>query len=69
MKNSIHISDFNFQFAGYGHYKVTYISPVTLKSFSTTTSNMSIIDATKNENPDDIKKCDLIELKRICKSK
>lgn len=67
MKNSIHISDFKFQFSGYGHYKVTYTSPVTLKSFSITTSNMPLIDSTKNET--EPKKCDLLELKRICKSK
>jgi hypothetical protein len=67
MTNQIHISDFTFEFAGYGHYKVTYTSPVTLKSYSTTINNMSIIDATKNE--DEPKKTDLLELKRICKSK
>jgi hypothetical protein len=67
MKHSIHICDFHFQFAGYGHYRVTYTSPVTLKSYSTTINNMRIIDETKNA--DEPKKSDLLELKRICKSK
>jgi hypothetical protein len=65
MNNSIRISDFNFQFSGYGHYKVTYFSPVTGKSWTATTSNMPLIDATKNtENP---KKVDLNALKKFCK--
>ena len=67
MTQLIQLSDFNFQFAGYGHYKVTYTSPVTLKSFTITTNNMCIIDETKNS--DEPKKLDLLELKRICKSK
>lgn len=67
MTNSIHISDFKFQFAGYGHYKVTYQSPVTLKEWSRTIDSMWLIDATKNS--DEPKKSDLLELKRICKSK
>lgn len=57
------ISDFSF--AGHGHYKVTYTSPVTGKKWSTVTHDMPLIDATKNaENP---KKCDLIRLKNACK--
>ena len=65
MTNSISISDFSFQFAGYGHYKVTYFSRKTGKSWTSTTSNMPLIDATKNtEYP---KKCDLKALKRLCK--
>lgn len=65
MKNSIKLSDFSFKLAGYGHYKVTYTSPVTGKSWSTTTSNMPLIDATKNsDNP---KKSDLNVLKKLCK--
>ena len=62
----IKISDFNFCPAGYGHYKVTYQSPVTLKTFTVTTSNMPLIDVTKNsDNP---KVSDLNTLKSICKS-
>ena len=48
MKNQISISNFNFQFAGYGHYKVTYTSAVTGKSWTKTINDMTIIDATKN---------------------
>jgi hypothetical protein len=66
MKNSIKTSDFRFQPAGYGHYKVTYTSPVTGKEFTATISDMTLIDATKNaECP---KKRDLQDLKRICKN-
>lgn len=66
MKNSIKLSDFSFQFSGYGHYKVTYTSPVTGKSWTATTNNMPLIDATKNA--DDVKKVSLEELKRVCKN-
>ena len=59
----------NFKFrpsSGYGHYKVTYTSPVTNKQWSTITNNMPLIDATKNaENP---KIKDLNELKKLCKN-
>lgn len=62
---TISISDFTFQFSGYGHYKVTYTSPITGKSYLTVTNNMPLIDATKNtDNP---KKGDLIRLKNVCK--
>lgn len=64
-KNQISISDFSFSFAGYGHYKVTYTSPVTRKTWSTVTHDMPLIDVTKNsDNP---KKVDLIRLKNACK--
>lgn len=66
-RKSISISDFSFTFSGYGHYKVTYTSPVTRKSWTVTTNNMPLIDATKNE--DDPKKCDLEALKKLCKNK
>jgi len=66
MKNSIKITDFQFQFSGYGHYKVTYTNPATGKTWTTTTSNMPLIDATKNaEEP---KKKDLNQLKSLCKN-
>lgn len=65
MKTKISISDFAFVVAGYGHYKVTYKSPITGKEWSKTTSDMPLIDATKNaEEP---KKIDLERLKRFCK--
>jgi hypothetical protein len=65
MKNQISLSDFNFKFEGYGHYKVTYTSPVTGKKHSRITDNMPLIDVTKNE--DQPLKKDLIDLKRLCK--
>jgi len=66
MKNSICISDFIFMPSGYGHYKVTYRSPVTFKKWTTITNNMPLIDATKNaEEP---KKCNLNRLKYTCKN-
>ena len=67
MKRLIKLSDFRFEFSGYGHYKVYYISPVTLKEYTQITNNMSLIDVTKNS--DDPKKCDLITLKNLCKNK
>jgi hypothetical protein len=65
MKQKISLSDFRFEFAGYGHYKVTYVSPVTFKEWKITTSNMPLIDATKNSDEPKVK--DLISLKRLCK--
>ena len=51
--------------SGYGHYKVTYTSPTTGKQWTKITSNMPLIDATKNaEEP---KQKDLNELKRLLK--
>jgi len=67
MKQSISISDFNFEIAGYGHYRVTYTSPVTGKSWTTVTNNMPLIDKTKNAD-EEPKKCDLNDLKKLCKS-
>lgn len=65
MKNNISISDFNFLPSGYGHYKVTYTSPNTGKQWTTVTSNMPLIDETKNaEEP---KKVNLNRLKSLCK--
>lgn len=65
MKRKISLMDFDFHFAGYGHYRVTYISPVTGKQWTRTTDNMPLIDATKNE--DEPKRKDLETLKRFCK--
>ena len=67
MKTSIQKSDFTFNFSGNGHYKVTYISPITGKNWNATTNNMPLIDATKNT--DSPKICDLNDLKNVCKSK
>ena len=66
MKRNININDFKFEFAGYGHYKVTYTSPKIGKKWSATINNMSLIDATINaEEP---KKQDLEYLKKIVKN-
>jgi hypothetical protein len=66
MKTTISLSDFGFQFSGYGHYNVTYTSPVTGKSWTAATNNMPLIDATKNA--DEPKKKDLEILKRVAKN-
>ena len=60
------LTDFTFRPSGHGHYKVTYISPVTGKEWTTTTDNMPLIDDAKNaDNP---KRKDLNTLKWICKN-
>lgn len=59
------ITDFDFKFAGYGHYTVTYTNPITEKQWKSITIDMELIDATKNE--DYPKLVDLNKLKRICK--
>lgn len=66
MGAKIEITDFRFEFAGYGHYKVTYTSPATGKSWSKMVDDMTIIDATKNTDEPKIK--DLTSLKRLIKS-
>ena len=66
MKTRISIYDFDFRFSGHGHYKVTYTSPVTGKQWSTTVSDMTIIDATKNADKPEPK--DLEALKWMCKN-
>jgi hypothetical protein len=59
-------TDFTFQKTGHGHYYVTYQSPVTGNTWTVNTSDMEIIDSTKNE--DSPKQKDLDQLKRLCKS-
>lgn len=58
--------DFDFKPAGYGLYKVTYTSPTTGHKWSKTTTDMPLIDATRNA-PEPRRK-DLEQLKRLCKS-
>lgn len=65
MKIIIGIGDFSFTPSGYGHYKVTYRSPITGKKWSAVTSDMPLVDATKNAS--EPKRRDLEALKRICK--
>lgn len=66
MSAKIEKSDFEFIFAGYGHYKVTYQSPKTGKKWTKTINDMSLIDATKNEEFP--KRKDLEALKRVSKA-
>ena len=61
------LSDFTFKPSGYGYYEVTYTSPITGKKWTVTTSNMPLIDATKNT--DEPKQKELNILKRVCKYK
>lgn len=63
--NTISIHDFRFEFAGHGHYKVTYTSPKTGKQWRRTINDMTLIDNTKNA--DEPKKKDLERLKRYVK--
>ena len=66
MKTKISISDFSFSPSGFGHYKVTYTSPITGKQWVKTTNNMPLIDATKNaDNP---KRKDLEAIKFLVKN-
>lgn len=64
-KEKISIADFCFEKSGFGHYVVTYTSPVTGRYRSCVTDNMLLIDATKNSEHPKVK--DLNILKRICK--
>ena len=65
MKRNLKLSDFTFKFAGYGLYLVTFQSPQSGKSWKCMTSDMTIIDATKNA--DEPLKKDLEILKRLVK--
>ena len=66
MSTKIKESDFTFLFVGHGHYKVTYQSPKTGKKWTKTINDMSLIDATKNEEFP--KRKDLEALKRALKA-
>lgn len=52
MKTQISITDFTFNPAGYGHYTVTYTSPVTGKQWQCTVDAMPLIDSTKGKGCD-----------------
>lgn len=65
MKTKTTINDFTFEFQGRGAYKVTYRSPVTHKQWTIRTTDMPLIDATKNA--DEPKQSDLERLKKTCK--
>ena len=65
MYKKISISDFCFKFKGHGHYLVIYTSPTTGKQWSKTITDMTIVDATKNEDQPKVK--DLNHLKWMVK--
>lgn len=65
-KPPISESNFRFQSEGYGHYQVIFTSPATGKQWSKTSTDMELIDLTKNEDYPKIK--DLNRLKRFCKN-
>lgn len=59
------LNDFRFKLRGYGHYLVTYTSPVTGNRWSRIITDMSIIDDTLNEeNP---RQASIDKLKKIVK--
>lgn len=64
----ISINDFEFEWCGYGHYKVTYTSPKTCKKWYRVINDMRLIDSTKNEGAS-AKKTNLNLLKQIVKTK
>lgn len=65
IKNRIEKTDFRFEFKGSGHYRVSYTYPLTWKTISAITTDMRLIDATKNEERP-LKK-NLLELKNQIK--
>ena len=67
MKTKISINNFSFLKTASGRYSVTYTSPVSGKSWTNSTNDMPLIDATKNEEKPKIS--DLNALKKICKNK
>jgi len=60
------LSDFTFRSSGHGHFKVIYTSPITSKEWTTITSDMPLIDRTKNA--DYPMRKDLNLLKWYCKN-
>lgn len=63
----IKISDFTFINKGYGIYHVSYISPVRKIKHTNVTTNMKLIDATKNAESVP-KQEDLVALRTLCKA-
>ena len=58
--------NFIFMYVGHGHYKVTYISPNTGRSWTKLIDDMTIIDAVRFT--DEPKQKDLQILKRLIKN-
>jgi hypothetical protein len=61
------IKDFDFEFNGYGRYRVTYMSPKTYKKWTSVITDMRLIDDTKNEGAF-AKRKDLNNLKLLIKT-
>lgn len=65
LDSPFHQRNFSFQYANYGIWKVTYISPKTGERWSAGVSDLDLIDRTKNTRFP--KEADLMKLGRICK--
>ena len=50
MRRNTNINDFRFELAGYGLYRVIYVSPATGGQWSTMINYMKFIVANKNED-------------------
>lgn len=61
------LSCFSFRFAGYGHYRVTYTTPIRGDYWIATINDMSLIDATKNA--ESVKAVDIRHLRDAVKYK
>lgn len=66
MKRKTEKQDFEFKFQGYGHYLVTYTSPVTLKQWRAVLNDMPLINVVRYEDKPARK--NLNALKRMVKS-
>lgn len=58
-------TDFKFKFAGYGHYLVTYTSPITQKQWSAVLNNMPLVNSVLHK--EEPKRKDLESLKKTIK--
>lgn len=59
------LKDFSKKISSYGHYKVTYTSPITGKQWSRIINNSTLLDSVfETESP---KRKDLEQLKRLVK--
>lgn len=59
------LSGFSFEFVGYGHYKVTYQTPIRGDWWTAVISDMKLIDSTKNSDSPKVK--DIKSLREIVK--
>ena len=65
LDSPFHQRNFSFQYANYGIWKVTYISPKTGERWSAGVSDLDLIERTKNARFQ--KEADLMKLGRLCK--